>query len=522
MKKFLSIIAILSASCLIFGACSAGPGDDDRFNNSGSMRPGHSSGNSDNDGFFDAEGPSSGAGGAEWDSPDIAPDDGFHYESVKEVGFIEVSKEASSYFSLDRNTASYSHVRSMIESGYKVYEDSVRIEEMINYFDYDFTAPTDKAVAISTALADCPWNEENKIMSVGLKTTEVKNENNANYVFLIDVSGSMSGDKRLNLAKKGFNMLLDGLGEKDVVSIVTYASGVKTVLNGGECTEEGKAEIRSKISSLVAKGATSGGDGLERAYNIAQQHFIPDGNNRVIIISDGDFNVGMSSPTQLKEFIQEKAKSGIYLSVIGVGMGNMRDDILETLATCGNGNYAYLDNENEARKVFVDELMGNLFTVAKDAKAGVTFTDAVEKYRLIGYDAKRISQDDFNNNDADTGEIGSNLCVTALYEVVLAEGADGKLADVEVKYKDVTGEEEVNESVTCAVDIDTPSSDDLSFISCVAEFGLILRNSAYKGTASLSSVLTRLNDLSEYINGDNYKQEFVTLVGKASELSYYN
>ena len=199
----------------------------------------------------------------------------------------------------------------------------------------------------------------------------------------------------------------------------------------------------------------------------------------------------------------------------------MLDDMLETLATSGNGNYAYLDSENEARKVFVDELQGNLFTVAKDAKAGVTFTDAVVKYRLVGYDAKRISEDDFNNSQADTGEIGSNLCVTALYEIVLSDSAEGKLADVEVRYKDVTGETEINESVTCEVDIDTPSSDDLSFISCVAEFGLILRGSAYKGTASLASVLARLNDLSGYIKGDIYKQEFVTLVGKASEMEYY-
>ena len=502
MKKLLACIAALTASCLMFGACGAAAPND-------SMQ-GPSGGN-----FFypdsfadgDLRDPSTG-------------DDGFHYNSIKEVGFTEVSKAASSYFSLDRNTASYSHVRSMIEREYKVSEDSVRIEEMINYFDYDFDAPTDKAVAISSALADSPWSE-NKLMAVGLKTTEIKNENNANYVFLIDVSGSMSGDNRLGLAKKGFNLLLDGLGEKDVVSIVTYASGVKTVLDGGECTEKGKGEIRKKISSLVASGATSGGDGLERAYNIAQKHFITGGNNRVIIISDGDFNVGITKQDDLKEFIQNKAQSGIYLSVIGVGMGNMRDDILETLATCGNGNYAYLDSENEARKVFVDELQGNLFTVAKDAKAGVTFTEAVEKYRLIGYDAKIISEDDFNNSAADTGEIGSNLCVTALYELVLSEQAEGKLADIEVRYKDVTGDTEVNESVTSTVDIDTPSSDDLSFISCVAEFGLILRNSAYKGSASLSSVLERLNGLSEYIKGDIYKQEFVTLVGKASELKYY-
>ena len=500
MKKLLALIAVLSASCLLFGACgSAGPKGDSNW----SGAPNHSAGDASPDEGWNYD------------------DGGFVYDSIKEVGFKNVADEASSYFSLDRNTASYSQVRWAIENGYQVSGDSVRIEEMINYFDYDFEAPTDKAVALSAMLADCPWNVDNKLMAVGLKTTEIINENNANYVFLIDVSGSMSGDSRLGLAKKGFNMLLEGLGDKDVVSIVTYASGVKTVLDGGECTQNGKNKIKNAISKLEARGATSGGDGLERAYNIAQKHFITGGNNRVIIISDGDFNVGISSPTVLKEFIQEKAKSGIYLSVIGVGMGNMRDDMLETLALSGNGNYAYLDSEHEAKKVFVNELKSTLFTVAKDAKAGVTFTDSVEKYRLIGYDAKRITEDDFNNDNADTGEIGSNLCVTALYEIVLSEQADGKLADIEVKYKDVTGEAEVNESVTSTVTLDTPSSYDMSFISCVAEFGLILRDSAYKANASISSVLARLNGLSNYMANDSYKQEFVTLVEKASTWDCY-
>lgn len=501
MKKLLACIAALAASCLMFTACGSYEG---------------APSNGWHGGWIPDASTDPSTGNPELDEPG----GGFHHDSIVEVGYTDVSKEPSSYFSLDRNTASYSHVRSMIDRGYTVEEDSVRIEELINYFDYDFPAPTDKSVAVTSALADSPWSE-NKLMAVGLKTTEYKNESNANYVFLIDVSGSMSGDSRLGLAKKGFNYLLDGLGDRDVVSIVTYASGVSTVLDGGECTEQGKAQIRKAISSLVASGATSGGDGLERAYRIAQSHFITGGNNRVIIISDGDFNVGISDKDQLKEFIQEKAKSGVYLSVIGVGMGNMRDDILETLATSGNGNYAYLDSENEARKVFVDELQGNLFTVAKDAKAGVTFTSAVEKYRLIGYDAKRISEDDFNNDKADTGEIGSNLCVTALYEIVLSDEAQGELANIEIKYKDVTTDKEVNESVTLSVTMETPSSDDLSFIACVAEFGLILRNSAYKGTASFASVLARLNDLSAYIEGDIYKQEFVALVGKASEMKSY-
>lgn len=491
MKKLLASIAALSAGCLLFGACSGMDNVGDRWD------PGY-------DYITDA---------------DV---NNFVHDSIIEKDFISVSQTATSYFSLDRNTASYSQIRTQIDDGCKVNCDSVRIEEMINYFDYGFAAPTDKSVALTTALSPCPWNKDNNLMLVGLKTTQVEVEDvNANYVFLIDVSGSMSGSTRLPLAKQGFNMLLDGLGDRDVVSIVTYASGVKTVLDGGECTDEGKEKIRSAISSLVASGATSGGDGLERAYRIAQKHFIEGGNNRVILISDGDFNVGMSDTDELHEFIQNKAASGVYLSVIGVGMGNMRDDLLETLATKGNGNYAYLDSAAEARKVFVDELNGTLFTVAKDAKAGVIFTDEVDKYRLIGYDTKLITEDDFNNDKADTGEIGANLCVAALYEIALSKGAEGKLAEAEVRYKDVSGATESNESVTCSVEITTPSSDDLSFISCVAEFGLVLRNSKYKGTASLETVLTRLNELGAYMADDEYKKEFAGLVGKASESKFY-
>lgn len=412
-------------------------------------------------------------------------------------------------------------VRSQIERGYDVESDGVRIEELINYFDYDFTAPTDKAVAVSTAYSECPWNEGSKLMLVGLKTAEVVSNANANYVFLIDASGSMSGDSRIGLAKKGFKMMLNELGDNDVVSIVTYASGVKTVLDGEECSKSGKENLSNAISSLTANGSTNGSGGLQRAYEIARKHFITGGNNRVIIITDGDFNVGLSSKTELKEFIQDKAKTGVYLSVIGVGMGNARDDFMETLATCGNGNYAYLDGESEARKVFIDELKGNLYTVAKDAKAGVTFTSAVNKYRLIGYDTKLISEDDFNNAKADAGEIGTNLCVAALYEIALAENADGKIADIEVRYKDVRGESEINESVTASVSVDTPSTDDLAFAACVAEFGLILRKSAYKGNASLSAIIARLNDLHEYTATDVYKKEFLTLVGKTTEIAAY-
>lgn len=451
--------------------------------------------------------------------PYIEPADGnYVYDGIEEQDFALVSENPSSYFSLDRNTASYSYVRRQLNDGLDIAPDSVRVEELINYFDYDFPAPVDKAIGVSAYLADCPWNAENKLMLVGVKTSlsELETEN-ANYVFLIDVSGSMAGKDRLGLAVKGMEKLTDSLGDKDVVSVVTYASGVRKVLDGTECSDEGKTVIKHALGDLTASGSTAGGEGLLLAYETARNHFIENGNNRVIIISDGDFNVGMTDLDELKEFIQDKAKENIYLTVLGVGMGNTRDDLLETLAINGNGNYAYLDNELEAEKVLCEELDGTLKTVAKDAKAGVTFTSAVEKYRLIGYDTKIISQEDFENENADAGEIGSNLCVAALYEIKLAESEETRLADVEIKYKDVSAGE-TDESVKIEVTVDTPSSDDLSFISCVAEFGLLLRRSDYKGDASFEAVTERLAMLENYIGDDAYKSEFVTLVGKASEL----
>lgn len=525
MKQLLTKLAVCGLAATValsFAACGAGPNDsnmaggdwhgptapgNDNFGSSGST-------NGDESNYGDAD-----DGLA---SPDEADGSGnnYVYEGIVEQDFINVSDQASSYFSLDRNTASYSQIRSQLEYGWTISPYSVRIEEMINYFDYDFEAPTDSAVGVSAYLSDCPWNDNHKLMLAGIKTVEKKNDSvNGNYVFLIDVSGSMSGDSRLGLAKYGLNKLVENLGEGDKVSIVTYASGVNTVLDSGECSEEGKDIIKNKINGLKAYGATYASGGLEMAYELAQKNFISDGgNNRVIIISDGDFNVGISNTNTMMEYISGRAQSGIYLSVLGVGMGNMRDDMLETLARNGNGNYAYLDNKTEAEKVFCHELNSTLMTVAKDAKAGVTFEDTVVKYRLIGYDTKIISEDEYNDPTTDAGELGSNLCVSALYEIELAEQAEGKLANIKVKFKDVTGEGEVDKDASAEVTTSTPSSNDLSFISCVAEFGLILRQSKYAQNANIYSVLERLSELSNYISADAYKQEFTTLVGKASEI----
>lgn len=521
LLKKLAVCGLAATAALSFAACGALDNDqaggtiDDGLEWNGSTAPGGNSGMGSPD-YVSGDAVND-------DCPAESGGDNYVYNGIVEQDFTNVANAASSYFSLDRNTASYSQIRSQIENGWTISPYSVRIEELINYFDYDFEAPADSAVGVSAYLSDCPWNDNHKLMLAGIKTVEKKcNSVNGNYVFLIDVSGSMSGDSRLGLAKYGLNKLVDNLGEGDKVSIVTYASGVNTVLDSGECSAEGKANVIAKINGLKAAGATYASGGLEKAYELAQKNFISDGNNRVIIISDGDFNVGISNTNTMMEYISGKAQSGIYLSVLGVGMGNMRDDMLETLARNGNGNYAYLDNKTEAEKVLCHELNGMLMTVAKDAKAGVTFEqDAVVKYRLIGYDTKIISEDEYNDPTTDAGELGSNLCVTALYEIELAEHAEGKLANIEVKFKDVTGEDAVDSAVSVEVTTSTLSSHDLSFISCVAEFGLILRQSKYAQNANIYSVLERLSGLSNYISADAYKQEFVTLVGKASEMDSY-
>lgn len=505
-KKLLVLTAVCAAAaCLTFTACGKKGGDSSSSWN----------------------GPSSPSGaGNYWQIGDsVESDDGgnnYQYGEITEAAFTNVSQSASSYFSLDRNTAGYSYVRAQITADSKISPSSVRVEELINYFDYSYPQPESEAVAVSAYLSPCPWNVSHKLVTVGVTT---KNESidaqNGNYVFLVDVSGSMSGDNRLGLAKYGFNTLLDNLGGGDVVSIVKYASGMEVVADGIECTEEGKAAAKDKMNSLQAYGATNGAGGLELAYQTAQKHFITGGNNRVIIISDGDFNVGLNGTDEMKEFIQEKAKNGTYLSVIGVGMGNTRDDMLETLATCGNGNYAYLDGETEAQKVFSHDLNGTLKTVAKDAKAGVTFTENVTKYRLIGYDTKHISEDDFNDSKTDAGEIGSGLCSTAVYEIELADTAvEGDIATAEIKYKDVANDER-NCSVKTTVTTSTATCDDAAFVSCVAEFGLVLRNSEFKAQASLAAVYQRLTALAAYTEGDPYKTEFVGLVQKAIQSEKY-
>lgn len=459
-------------------------------------------------------------------------DDNYQYEKIEERGFVQTAETPSSYFSLDRNTAGYAFMRAQIKNQQKIAADSVRLEEYVNYFSYDYPAPTlGEGVNATAYLSPCPWNEEHKLMTVGIKTEQAYLETEGgNYVFLVDVSGSMSGSvacqendiySRMDLVKYSIRTIVDGLSENDSVAIVTYASGVKTNLDATRVTDFNRYFIDRAINKLSTGGSTNGAGGIERAYDIAKKSFRTGGNNRVVLMSDGDFNVGTTDLDALKELVQERAKSGVYLSVLGVGMGNTRDDLMQTLALNGNGNYAYLDSTMEAQKVLKEELNGTMYTVAKDAKAGVTFNaDMVSSYRLLGYDMKRMSQSDFENQEKDAGEIGSNLTVTAMYEIELAEGAteNTSLAEVHVKWKNI--QDQSKEKKISVLNTEN-GTNDTAFAACVAEFALVLRESQYAANASLEKVMARLQGLNSYLQNDEYKKDFVQLVNKAIESEFY-
>ena len=451
----------------------------------------------------------------------VVPDsDGnFQYEEIVENGFISTTDQTTSYFSLDRNTASYSLMRRQINSGLTIAPGSVRLEEYVNYFNYDYIRPENDALALSGSVFDCPWNSQNKLFTIGVAAEKISFENAVqnNIVFLIDTSGSMYGSDRLGLIQQSFTMLLEYLGDDDYISIVTYAGDSRVALDGARGTE--KTQIANVLQDLTAEGVTNGQGGIEKAYAEAEKYFVEGGNNRVILATDGDFNVGIRDKNQLKAFISEKRNSGIYLSVLGVGMFNTNDTTMKTLAENGNGNYAYLDSVAEARKVLVEELNGTFNVVAKDAKIGVEFnSEVVETFRLIGYESKMMSEEEFEDVNKDAGEIGSGHTVTAVYEIKLKENATGNIATAEVKYKHPKTDESDSVSKTYTTDDYTQTPDEDSvFIGCVVEYGLLLRESQYKGDASFENVIQRLSAL-DCVQTDQFKAEFLQLVQKAEQL----
>lgn len=365
------------------------------------------------------------ADAAEAPMDEMAPQDWNteEYSALEEAGFKSVANDPLSTFSADVDTASYSNVRRMIEQGYtmdEIPEGAVRIEEMLNYFSYDYNLPKkNEPFGVTAVIGDCPWNEEAKLLQIGLKTQEIdfSEAPDSNLVFLLDVSGSMTSDDKLPLLQKSFSMLVEELGEKDTVSIVTYAGSDRVVLQGE--SGDNKTRIIEAINALEAGGSTNGADGIGTAYALAEKYFIEGGNNRVILATDGDLNVGISSESGLKELVTEKKESGVFLSVLGFGTGNIKDNKMETLADCGNGNYAYIDTIGEAKKVLVEQMGATLVTVAKDVKLQVEFNPAyVKGYRLLGYENRALATEDFDDDKKDAGEIGAGHMVTALYEIV--------------------------------------------------------------------------------------------------------
>ncbi len=457
------------------------------------------------------------------------------YGTLEESGFKSVLTSPLSTFAADVDTASYANLRRMILDGYtpdEIPSGAVRTEELLNYFRYDYEGPEKgEPFGVNAEIAACPWNEDHELLMLGLQTEviDLSDAPDSNLVFLIDTSGSM--DEELPLLKRAFSLLVEELDEKDTVSIVTYAGSDEVLLEGVTCDR--KSVILDALNSLEAYGSTNGGAGIQTAYALAAENFIKGGNNRVILATDGDLNVGLTSESELHDLIKEEAKTGVFLSVLGFGYANYSDTNLETLADNGNGNYSYIDSVAEAKKVLVSELGSTLLTVAKDVKLQVEFNpENVSAYRLIGYENRTMAAEDFDDDTKDGGEIGAGHSVTVLYELVPA-GADEdgedesglryqkqtvnnnkELSDewltLSIRYKEPEGDESELLEYHIGSDFLTRTpSDDLTFAAGVAEFGMVLHNSEYLGDGSLENTYALLKSVNET---DEYRDEFIYLV----------
>lgn len=437
------------------------------------------------------------------------------YKDHGENPFISTAEQTVSTFSIDADGGSYANARRYLNLGQLPPVASVRIEEFINYFTFDYAEPqSGENVALNSEVASCPWNTEHHLIRVGMKGYSIPANElpNSNYVFLIDVSGSMASPDKLGILKAGFKTLVDHLNENDKVAIVTYAGSAAVLLQSTPCDR--KSTIKNAIDQLGAGGSTAGAEGIITAYDIALENFIEGGNNRVIIGSDGDFNVGPSSTEDLIELIEEKRESGIYLTVLGVGGGNLNDHMMEQIANKGNGNYEYIDNAKQLQKVFVNEV-ARLYTVAKDSKIQITFNpNTVESYRLIGYENRALEEDDFEKDSVDAGEIGSSQTITALYEVVLTD-ASGTEAYAQFDFRYKKPEEAESRLLTHEIKMAPASieqsSENMRFACAVTAFGLILKESEYKGTADGSMVL-QLAEGAKSFDPFEYRREFVDLI----------
>ncbi len=434
------------------------------------------------------------------------------YNEINEKGFTDPAINPLSSFSLDSSSYAYSNLRRLINDNSYITKDAVVIEQMLNYFNYSYTNNTNDALSTTMELASCPYNSENylALISINSKEIEIKDEKN-NFVFLIDTSGSMSSQNKLGLFQESFKLLVNSVDEDDIVSIVTYASGVRVIaegVNGGD-----KARLVEMVDELVASGSTNGSGGIQKAYELASKYFIHGGNNRVFLVTDGDFNVGITDDGDLNDFISSKRQTGVYLSVLGFGIGNTKHNKMNTLAQYGNGNAYYIDSFLEAKRVFVEELGSVLNTVAKDAKIQVEFNPLyVSKYRLIGYENKMLTEEEFNNSETDAGEIGEGHSVIAIYEVTLKNtNATDFILKTKLRYKDVKTNLDVE--VTNQINKVNDMSEDFKFASAVCEFALILRDSNFKGESNYDHLIEFLLELD--LSDDYHKVEFLELVKKA-------
>jgi Ca-activated chloride channel family protein len=448
------------------------------------------------------------------------------YDAIVENPFIHPDKTPVSTFSIDVDVASYSNVRRFLNAGQKPPIDAVRIEEMVNYFDYQYPDPKEEhPIEVVTELGVCPWQPDHHLLMVGLQGRKIDAGQlpPSNLVFLIDVSGSMNAPDRLPLVQQSLHLLTEQLRPQDRVAIVVYAGAAGLALESTSGSE--KAKILAAVDVLRSGGSTAGSAGIKLAYEIATKNFMPRGNNRVILCTDGDFNVGTSSEDELVKLIEEQRATGVYLTILGYGRGNYQDGKMQALADKGNGNHAYIDQISEARKVLVKEFGSTLFTIAKDVKLQLDFNPAqVSEYRLIGYENRLLNKEDFDNDKKDAGELGAGHHVTAFYEIVptkssgVKDAAPGELVKLKFRYKPPTGEQpsRLIEKSIPAVCTARPS-DNYNLASSVAEFGLLLRDSKYKGGASWNQVVEQVKKSGADDPG-GYKKELLGLVEKRSKM----
>jgi Ca-activated chloride channel homolog len=470
--------------------------------------------------------------------PDFNTED---YDNITENRFLETSVNPLSTFSIDVDGASYSNVRRFLQSGQLPPAGAVRVEELINYFHYDYPQPKgDDPFSINTEIADCPWNKDNKLVMIGLqgKKIPVNNLPASNIVFLIDVSGSMQDENKLPLVKSSVKLLIEQLREEDRVSMVVYAGQAGLVLPSTSGAQ--KQKVRDAVDRLEAGGSTAGGAGIQLAYKVAAENFIKKGNNRVILCTDGDFNVGLSSDASLVQLIEKERESGVFLTVLGYGMGNYKDNKMQQLADKGNGNHAYIDNISEAKKVLVNEFGGTLFTIAKDVKLQIEFNPSkVQAYRLVGYENRLLNKEDFNNDKKDAGDIGSGHTVTALYELIPvgvesefiedvdplkysksgppSRGNNDEIMNIKFRYKKPDGEKSMLIEHVVKDNNVVKTSDNFRFVTAVSEFGMLLNNSDFKQGSSFENA-RKLATGAIGIDEEGYRKEFLELIKKARKL----